>query len=476
MAVAVNKSLIDSKKPAIGEEKSAIDDKKSAVDRIKSAIERQKYNEPSKANILKVYDEIEKNQIFGTKEIKEIKEILDCSPSTARAVMTKLRDAKSKKGSDIPIAPSLYSLSNKTDNSLLAVRDINHKYIVVERNTFMSKELQIRNSTVDFLVFTRDAGEDGIEVRVQNGDVWLTQKAISQLFDVDRSVITKHLSNIFKEGELDENSVCAKFAQTADDGKTYNYKFYSLAAIIAVGYRINSERATQFRTWATKVLDTFTKQGYVLDKSRLINGQIFDEDYFEHLIAEIQEIRASERRFYQKITDIYATAVDYDKNSQVTREFYATVQNKMHYAVHGNTAAEVIVARADHNKEHMGLKSWKNAPDGKIVKTDVSIAKNYLEKEELAELNEIVTMYLDYATRQARRHIPMTMEDWKTKLDAFLRFNDADVLQDKGKVTAAIAKEFAESEFEKYRVIQDSLYESDFDKLMNDMEKNDAIH
>lgn len=213
----------------------------------------------------------------------------------------------------------------------------------IERNTFMSKELQIRNSTVDFLVFTRDAGEDGIEVRVQNGDVWLTQKAISQLFDVDRSVITKHLSNIFKEGELDENSVCAKFAQTADDGKTYNYKFYSLAAIIAVGYRINSERATQFRTWATKVLDTFTKQGYVLDKSRLINGQIFDEDYFEHLIAEIQEIRASERRFYQKITDIYATAVDYDKNSQVTREFYATVQNKMHYAVHGNTAAEVIV-------------------------------------------------------------------------------------------------------------------------------------
>ena len=328
-----------------------------------------------------------------------------------------------------------------------------------ERNAFMSKELQIRYSTVDFLFFTRDAGEDGIEVRVQNGDVWLTQKAISQLFDVDRSVVTKHLSNIFKEGELDGNSVCAKFAQTADDGKTYNYKFYSLAAIIAVGYRINSERATQFRTWATKVLDTFTKQGYVLDKSRLINGQIFDEDYFEHLIAEIQEIRASERRFYQKITDIYAT-----------------VQNKMHYAVHGNTAEEVIVARADHNKEHMGLKSWKNAPDGKIVKTDVSIAKNYLEKEELAELNEIVTMYLDYATRQARRHIPMTMEDWKTKLDAFLRFNDADVLQDKGKVTAAIAKEFAESEFEKYRVIQDSLYESDFDKLMNDMEKDGTTH
>ena len=334
----------------------------------------------------------------------------------------------------------------------------------------MSKELQIRNSTVDFLVFTRDAGEDGIEVRVQDGDVWLTQKAISELFDIDRSVVTKHLKNIFQEGEVDENSTCANFAQVADNGKTYQYKFYSLAAIIAVGYRTNSERATQFRSWATKVLNTFTKQGYVLDKNRLINGQIFDEDYFEHLISEIQEIRASERRFYQKITDIYATAVDYDKNSVVTKEFYATVQNKMHYAVHGNTAAEVIVARADHKKEHMGLYSWKNAPDGKIVKADVSVAKNYLDKDEMSELNEIVTMYLDYASRQARRHIPMTMNDWKTKLDAFLEFNDVEILQNKGKVTAAIAKQFAESEFEKYRVIQDSLYQSDFDKLISEGE------
>ena len=334
----------------------------------------------------------------------------------------------------------------------------------------MSKELQIRNSTVDFLVFTRDAGEDGIEVRVQDGDVWLTQKAISELFDIDRSVVTKHLKNIFQEGEVDENSTCANFAQVADNGKTYQYKYYSLAAIIAVGYRTNSERATQFRSWATKVLNTFTKQGYVLDKNRLINGQIFDEDYFDHLISEIQEIRASERRFYQKITDIYATAVDYDKNSVVTKEFYATVQNKMHYAVHGNTTAEVIVARADHKKEHMGLYSWKNAPDGKIVKADVSVAKNYLDKDEMSELNEIVTMYLDYASRQARRHIPMTMNDWKTKLDAFLEFNDAEILQNKGKVTAAIAKQFAESEFEKYRVIQDSLYQSDFDKLISEGE------
>lgn len=327
------------------------------------------------------------------------------------------------------------------------------------------KKAQIRNSTADFLLFTKDANEDGIEVRVQDHDIWLTQKAISQLFDVDRSVVAKHLKKIFESGELSEDSVCAKFAQTADDGKTYQYKFYSLSAIVAVGYRINSSRATQFRQWATKVLDTFTKQGYVLDKNRLINGQIFGEDYFEHLISEIQEIRASERRFYQKITDIYATAADYSADSQITKDFFATVQNKMHYAVHGNTAAEVIVARADHTKKHMGLTTWRNAPNGKIVKADVSVAKNYLFASEMQELNEIVTMYLDYATRQARRHIPMTMADWASKLDAFLQFNGADILQNKGKVTAAIAKSFAESEFEQYRIIQDRLYQSDFDKF-----------
>ena len=327
------------------------------------------------------------------------------------------------------------------------------------------KKIQIRNSTVDFLVFTKDAAEDSIEVRVQDKDVWLTQKAIAQLFDVERSVITKHLKNIFEGGELDENTVCAKFAHTADDGKTYRYKFYALSAIVAVGYRVNSQRATQFRQWATKVLDTFAKQGYILDKNRLINGQIFDEDYFEHLISEIQEIRASERRFYQKITDIYATAVDYSVDSKITHDFFSTVQNKMHYAVHGNTAAEMIVARADHTKEHMGLTTWLNAPWGKIVKADVSVAKNYLSKDEMQELNEIVTMYLDYAIRQARRHIPMTMADWASKLDAFLQFNDAEILQDKGKVTAAIAKAFAESEFEKYRVLQDRTYQSDFDRL-----------
>ncbi len=332
------------------------------------------------------------------------------------------------------------------------------------------EKLKIRNSTVDFLIFTKDAHEDGIEVRVQDRDVWLTQKAIGQLFDVDRSVVTKHLKNIFESSELSESAVCAKFAQTADDGKTYRYKFYSLSAIIAVGYRINSGRAAQFRQWATKVLDTFAKQGYVLDKDRLVNGQIFDEDYFDHLISEIQEIRASERRFYQKITDIYATAVDYSLDSQTTKEFFATVQNKMHYAVHHSTAAEVIVERADHTKEHMGLTTWRNAPNGKIVKADVSIAKNYLSFEEMHELNEIVTMYLDYATRQARRRIPMTMADWASKLDAFLQFNDAEILKDKGKVTAAIAKSFAESEFEQYRVMQDQLYQSDFDRLIGSTE------
>ena len=281
--------------------------------------------------------------------------------------------------------------------------------------------------------------------------------------------------NVIDDPQLELSKSEVEYTASVKKSKTVPLK-YSVSGEPADGYTVHKVQSSADQitiSGETKVLDTFTRQGYVLDKNRLINGQIFDEDYFDHLIAEIQEIRASERRFYQKITDIYATAVDYDKNSALTKEFYATVQNKMHYAVHGNTAAELIVARADHKKEHMGLTSWKNAPDGKIVKTDVSIAKNYLIKEELTELNEIVTMYLDYATRQARRHIPMTMEDWKTKLDAFLRFNDAEVLQDKGKVTATIAKEFAESEFEKYRVIQDTLYQSDFDRLVQGLENKE---
>ena len=331
------------------------------------------------------------------------------------------------------------------------------------------KKLQIRNSTVDFLVFTKQNSEDSIEVRVQDENVWLTQKAMAQLFDVDRSVITKHLKNIFIE-ELDENSVCAFFAHTAADEKTYNTKFYNLDAIISVGYRVNSLRATQFRQWATKVLRTFTIQGYVLDKKRLENGQIFDEAYFDHLLDEIREIRASERKFYQKITDIYATAVDYSSDAKTTKEFFATVQNKLHFAIHGHTAAEVIMERADHRKENMGLTTWKNAPAGKIVKADVSIAKNYLSMLEIEDLNQFVSMYLDYAERQARKRIPMTMEDWAKKLDVFLELNDEIILRGKGSVTAEIAKAFAESEFEKYRVLQDKVYQSDFDRLLAESE------
>ena len=328
------------------------------------------------------------------------------------------------------------------------------------------KKFQIRNSTVDFLVFTKQNSEDSIEVRVQDEDVWLTQDAIAKLFDKGRSTITEHLKHILDEGELEENSVCRNFRHTGSDGKQYNTKFYGVDAIISVGYRVNSLRATQFRQWATKVLKTYTVQGYVLDKKRLENGQIFDEEYFEHLLDEIREIRASERKFYQKITDIYATAVDYSKDAVTTKEFFKTVQNKLHYAIHGHTAAEVIVERADHKKEHMGLTTWKNAPGGKIVKADVSVAKNYLSQSELQDLNQFVSMYLDYAERQAKKRIPMTMEDWASKLEVFLKMNDEDILMDKGKVTHEIAKAFAESEFEKYRVIQDQLYESDFDKLV----------
>ncbi len=250
------------------------------------------------------------------------------------------------------------------------------------------EKIQIRNSTVDFLVFTKQNSEDGIDVRIQDDSVWLTQEGLSQLFDKGRTTITEHLKHIFEEGELEEYSVCRKFRHTGSDGKIYNTKFYNLDAIISVGYRVNSLRATQFRQWATKVLRTYTIQGYVLDKKRLKNGQIFDEEYFEHLLDEIREIRASERKFYQKITDIYSTAVDYSKDAKTTKDFFATVQNKLHFAIHGHTAAEVILERADHKKEYMGLTTWKNAPDGKIVKADVSVAKNYLSMLEMKDLNQ----------------------------------------------------------------------------------------
>ena len=264
---------------------------------------------------------------------------------------------------------------------------------------------------------------------------------------------------------MPENATCSILEQVAADGKLRKMKLYNLDMILSVGYRVNSASATQFRQWATKVLDTFTRQGYVLDKDRLINGQIFDEDYFDHLVSEIQEIRASERRFYQKITDIFATAVDYSVDSKTTKDFFATVQNKMHYAVHGSTAAEVIVQRADHTKDHMGLTSWKNAPNGKIVKADVSVAKNYLREKELEEMGRIVNASLDMAESMAMRHIPMTMEDWAKRIDKFINLFESPILQDSGKVSAEYAKEFAESEFEKYRIIQDRLFQSDFDRF-----------
>ncbi|ACL19542.1 hypothetical protein DesLBE_1909 [Desulfitobacterium sp. LBE] len=328
-------------------------------------------------------------------------------------------------------------------------------------------KLQIRNSTAEFLIFSSQANENTIEVRVEDETVWLTQKLIAQLFDKSRNTITEHLQNIFNEGELDENSVCREFRHTGTDGKEYNTKFYNLDAIISVGYRVNSIRATQFRQWATGVLRTFAIKGYVLDKERLKNGTFLNEDYFEHLLEEIREIRASERRFYQKITDIYATAVDYNLHTKLTKDFFKTVQNKLHYAIHGCTAAEVIYNRADSIKAHMGLTTWKNAPHGKIVKSDVSVAKNYLSEKEIRSLDRFVTMYLDYAESQAEKNIPMTMEDWAKRLNAFLQFNEKDILENAGKVTTAIAKEFAEGEFEKYRVIQDRLFMSDFDRLID---------
>ncbi|KAA6328672.1 hypothetical protein EZS27_022454 [termite gut metagenome] len=329
----------------------------------------------------------------------------------------------------------------------------------------MSKnKLQIRNSTAEFLIFTNQAKEDGIEVRVQNETIWLSQKLMAVLFDCSTDNISLHLKNIFKENELDENSVTEDFSVTASDGKNYKTKHYNLDAIIAVGYRVNSKRATTFRQWATSILRDYAIRGYVLDRKRMENGAFLGEDYFEHLLAEIREIRLSERRFYQKITDIYATAMDYNKDAVTTKEFFAKVQNKLHYAIHGHTAAELIVARADADKEHMGLTSWEKSPDGKILKTDVSIAKNYLNESELESLGRIVNAYLDLAEDRAKKHIPMTMEDWAKRLDKFLEADDRDILQNSGKITAQMAKSIAESEFEQYRIIQDRLFESDFDK------------
>lgn len=328
--------------------------------------------------------------------------------------------------------------------------------------------LQIRNSTAEFLIFTSQAGEGSIEVRVEEGTVWLTQKLIAELFDKSRSTITEHLRSIFDEGEVSEAAVCRKFRHTAKDGKAYESIFYSLDAIISVGYRVNSPKATQFRQWATGVLRDFSIKGYVLDKARLENGSFLGEQYFDRLLEEIREIRLSERKFYQKITDIYATSLDYSKDVEAAQLFFAKVQNKLHYAIHGSTAAELLMQRANATQAQMGLTTWEKAPSGKILKSDVIVAKNYLKEDELAALARVVGMYLDHAEDMAKRKIPMTMADWAVRLDAFLQFNQRDVLDDFGKVSMEVAKSFALSEFEQYRVVQDRLFQSDFDKLLID--------
>ena len=329
----------------------------------------------------------------------------------------------------------------------------------------MAKRFDIRNSTAEFLIFMAEGKEDGVQVMYADETIWCTQDAIATLFDKRRSTIAEHLSNIFKEGELTREVVCRDFRQTATDGKSYNTHFYNLDAIISVGYRTNSRRATQFRQWCTFVLRQYAIRGYVIDKKRMENGAFIGVDYFEQLLEEIREIRLSERNFYQKLTDIYATAIDYNRDAPATREFFKKVQNKMHYAVHGHTTAELIVERANADKEHMGLTTWAKAPDGKIIRSDVSIAKNNLKENELQALGRLVNAYLDIAKDMAERHIPMTMEDWAKRIDKFLDATDREILQDASHVTAEYAKEYAESEFEKYRVIQDRLFRSDFDKL-----------
>jgi hypothetical protein len=335
-------------------------------------------------------------------------------------------------------------------------------------------KLQIRNSTAEFLIFTAQAGENSIEVRLGDETVWLTQKLIATLFDVTVPTINEHLANIYTQNEISREATIRKFRIVQKEGTREvgrNVDFYNLDAIISVGYRVNSVRATQFRQWATRVLREYAIKGYVLDRKRLENGTFLGEDYFERLLEEIREIRLSERRFYQKITDIYATSVDYNKEAPTTRNFFAKVQNKLHFAIHGRTAAELIQERANSSKQHMGLTSWENSPDGKILKSDVIIAKNYLSKDELESLARIVNVFLETAEDRARRRIPMTMEDWATRIDMFLEFDEREILQDKGKISQEIAQTSAESEFEKYRIVQDRLFKSDFDKEIKSLEE-----
>jgi hypothetical protein len=344
----------------------------------------------------------------------------------------------------------------------------------MKKDNLESKKLIIRNSTAEFLMFTSDSKESGIEVRFENENLWLTQKLIAELFEVRIPTINEHLKVIYQSNELNKEATIRNFLIVQKEGSrsvSREVEHYNLDTIIAIGYRVNSEKATAFRRWATRILKTFAVRGYVLDKDRLENGTYLGQNYYDSLIQEIREIRNSERKFYQKITDIYTTALDYDVDSPLTQKFFKTVQNKLHYAIHGFTAAEVIIKRADAKKPFMGLTSWEKAPKGKILKTDVIIAKNYLDAKEIKSLDRIVSMYLDYAEDQAEQKIPMTMKDWAERLDAFLQFNKRKVLDNPGKVSAEIAKSFAESEFEKYRIVQDRIFESDFDQFIKETNK-----
>lgn len=335
------------------------------------------------------------------------------------------------------------------------------------------EEITIRSSTAEYLTYVASVGdiETSVEMRYEDENIWLTQKLMAALYDVDVRTVNYHIKKIFADSELQEDSVIRKFRITADDGKIYNANHYSLEMIIAVGFKVNSERAVQFRKWVNQIAKDYTIKGWVMDVERIKRGTYLTEKYFDEQLERIREIRASERKFYQKVTDLYATAIDYDRTAAATKRFYATVQNKMHFAVHGHTAAELIVERADHRKEHMGLTTWADAPGGKIKKSDVTIAKNYLSEFEIGQLDRMVSAYLDFAESMTLRHIPLTMQDWETRLNGFIQMFEYGLLKDAGKVSAEIAKLHAETEFEKYRVIQDKLFLSDFDKYMLELEE-----
>lgn len=333
----------------------------------------------------------------------------------------------------------------------------------------------VRSSAAEYLTFVASTGEDkdSIEMRYEDENIWLTQKMMATLYDVSVAAINQHLKKIFEDGELQEEAVIKKYLITATDGKKYNTNHYNLQAIIAVGFKVNNQRAVRFRVWANQIVEQYTIKGWAMDEERLKNGgTVLTKKYFEEQLERIREIRISERNFYQKLTDIYATSLDYDRNALTTKEFFAKVQNKMHYAVHRHTAAELIYERADADKPHMGLHTWKDAPNGKIKKSDVSVAKNYLTEDEMKSMELIVSAYLDLAENRARRHIPMTMEDWAKRLDIYLQADDLEVLKDAGKISAQLAKMHAETEFEKYRVVQDRLYQSDFDRYLAENSEN----